>query len=371
MEKDMEDMDVTMKIKCFIDTYRKKQISFAILVTVLDGMGSTLDASKEVIKALLHILLEQQDEPESKNENIGASKETQTEGMILDDLEVFDYVSNGDFEYETEELPSESIKVEEASLEEARLFPFDDKNESFETNDSDANNDLESSSIEMQHKRARLECLICVKTFRYRIELNKHIATHDINESINENEEMDKNGEGKATNDHSTTITDNTLPKLNNSQADQNIESNKTKVDPNTPQNTPLGSEVQTKPIFTYKWQAVKNRNSKGKWVTMLIIVPYRYTYHSTLQSGVLRFICLGCRKNKKYTHAFVKNIGFEESGKPKLELISSANDHKCVPEPNGSTRFLNSVILNRYSNSNKNLILHIMFLQGDPNQNF
>ena len=361
MEKDMEDMDVTMKIKCFIDTYRKKQISFAILVTVLDGMGSTLDASKEVIKALLHILLEQQDEPESKNENIGASKETQTEGMILDDLEVFDYVSNGDFEYETEELPSESIKVEEASLEETRLFPFDDKTESFEINDSDANNDLDSSSIEMQPKRARLECLICVKTFRYRIELNKHIATHDINESINENEEMDKNGEGKATNDHSTTITDKTLPKSNDSQAEQNIKS--------TSLNTSLGSEVQTKPIFTSKWQAVKNQNSKGKWVTMLIIVPYRYTYHSTLQSGVLRFICLGCRKNKKYTHAFVKNIGFEESGKPKLELISSANDHKCIPEPNGSTHFLNSVFLNRYSNSNKNLILQIMFLQGRVTQ--
>ena len=71
MEKDIELMDdVTLKIKCFIDTYRKKQISFATFVTILDEMGSTLDASKEVIRALLHILLERQDEPDSKSEYI-------------------------------------------------------------------------------------------------------------------------------------------------------------------------------------------------------------------------------------------------------------------------------------------------------------
>ena len=195
MEKDIELMDdVTLKIKCFIDTYKKKQISLAILVTVLDGMGSTLDSCKEVNRALLHILLEEQDEPESKNENDGTSKETQTEEVILDELEVSDDITNDDFENDTEELPDEIMKVEDE--EETSLVQQDDDISSFEANDIDEEEaddefyDLDDSSIDMKPKRARLGCLFCVKTFRSRVKLNKHMKSHDVDKNSIDNDDI-------------------------------------------------------------------------------------------------------------------------------------------------------------------------------------
>ena len=193
MGKDMEVIGVTMKIKCFLDTYRKKQISFATFVTILDEMGSTLDASKEVIRALLHILLEKQDEPESKSEDIGTSKETQTE-VILDELEVSDDITNEDFENDTEELPDEIMKVEDE--EEPSLVQQDDDISSFEANDIDEEEaddefyDLDDSSIDMKPKRARLGCLFCVKTFRSRVKLNEHMKSHDVDKNSIDNDDI-------------------------------------------------------------------------------------------------------------------------------------------------------------------------------------
>ena len=190
----MEVMGVTMKIKCFFDTYRKKQISFATFVTILDEMGSTLDASKEVIKALLAILLEKQNEPESKSEHISQSKETQTEEVILDELEVSDDITNVDFENDTEELPDEIMKVEDE--EETSLVQQDDDISSFEANDIDEEEaddefyDLDDSSIDMKPKRARLGCLFCVKTFRYRVKLNKHMKSHDVDKNSIDNDDI-------------------------------------------------------------------------------------------------------------------------------------------------------------------------------------
>ena len=183
-------MDVTMKIKCFIDTYRKRQISFATLVTILDEIGSTLEASKEVIRALLHILLEKQNEAE----NISQSKETQTEEVTLDELEVTDDITNVDFDDDTEELPDDIMKVEDE--EETSLVQQDDVISSFEANDFDEEEaddeyyDLDASSIDMKPKRARLECLICVKTFRYRVQLNKHMKSHDVDKNSIDNDDI-------------------------------------------------------------------------------------------------------------------------------------------------------------------------------------
>ena len=351
MEKDIELMDdVALKIKCFIDTYKKKQISFAILVTVLDGMGSTLDSCKEVNRALLNILLEKQDEPESKIETISQNKETQTEEVILDELEVSDDITNVDFEDDTEELPDEIMKVEDEE-EEASLVQDDDIS-SFEANDineeeaDDEYYDLDASRIDMKPKRARLECLICVKTFKYRVQLNKHMNSHDVDESITESDEMNKNGGEIATNEQSTDllkITKESISGLTITKEDQNIKIKTTneRVGSSPTLNFSMGFEAKIKPFFS-SYQ----RGPNGKWVKALIDVPYQYTYHSSM-NGVERFLCNGCRRIKKTTFALVKTIGFEKSGKSMPELISLSNDHKCVPEPNG---FLNRVFLDRYS---------------------
>ena len=50
--------NLKMKIECFIDSALKKQMSWDILASVSDSMTPTLDKSKEVIKILLGIKLD-------------------------------------------------------------------------------------------------------------------------------------------------------------------------------------------------------------------------------------------------------------------------------------------------------------------------
>ena len=311
-------MDVTMKIKCFIDTYRKKQISFATLVTILDEIGSTLEASKEVIRALLHILLEKQNEAE----NISQSKETQTEEVTLDELEVTDDITNVDFEHDTEELPDDIMKVEDE--DETSLVQEDDNISSFEANDidEDEGDDDEASSMDMKPKRARLECLICVKTFRYRVQLNKHMKSHDVDGRIIESNKMNKNGGEITTKEQSIDLLK--IPK-------ESI------------------SKSVSDPFFTSKWVTKKNaENNDGKWVTTFIANPYQFGYHSTRETdGVLRFRCVGCKLKKKDTFALAKWMGNDPvTGQPIHKLLQKDDLHACTPAQ--STKGLNKVFLNR-----------------------
>ena len=194
------EIGVTMKIKCFIDAGLQNQISRASLETILEEMALTQNGSKEVIRVLLDFLYSKHEnvstpEQQSKNETIPQRQEKHTEDINLDDIEVnddtIDYIEILD---ETENMLGEPIKVEDESLKETSLDQLDDDISSFETNnineevlDDDEYYELATSSIDTKSKRERLECHVCEKTFKYRIEHNKHMKIH---EDISNNDEM-------------------------------------------------------------------------------------------------------------------------------------------------------------------------------------
>ena len=202
-----EDIEIGMKIKCFIDAGLQNQISRESLETILGEMASTQNGSKEVIRVLLDFLYSKHEnvstpEQQSKNETIPQRQEKHTEDINLDDIEVtddaIDYIEILD---ETENMLGEPIKVEDESLKETSLDQLDDDISSFETNnineevlDDDEYYELATSSIDTKSKRERLECHVCEKTFKYRIEHNKHMKIHDANEAISENAEMTNEG---------------------------------------------------------------------------------------------------------------------------------------------------------------------------------
>ena len=249
-------------------------------------------------------------------------------------------------------MPSESIKVEEESPEETNLDQFEDKISSFETNDinedifDDEYYDLATSSINSKPKRARLECLICVKTFKYRIELNKHMKSHDdVNESTIESDEIDKDGEKNV--QYEPTMAVEIISKLAS-----NLQAVKSKImakemSTNVSTKSLQGLGVLSKPFFYSHWRG----KSRGGWLTVLIYAPYQYTPDQLSRSGVQRFKCNGCRSKSAYAYAYGKVTAFGENGMPEYELMKLENDHACEPKTKGYTSFLNRVLLNRYDN--------------------
>ena len=209
MENIKESIGFGMKIKCFIDAGLQNQISRASLETILEEMASTQNGSKEVIRVLLDFLYSKHEnvstpEQQSKNETIPQRQEKHTEDINLDDIEVtddaIDYIEILD---ETENMLGEPIKVEDESLKETSLDQLDDDISSFETNDTnkevlddDEYYELATSSIDTKSNTARLECHVCEKTFKYRIEHNKHMKKHDVD--ISETNEMTKEGKENA-----------------------------------------------------------------------------------------------------------------------------------------------------------------------------
>ena len=365
MEGVKEPIGVGMKIKCFIDAGLQNQISRASLVTILDEMASTHDGSKEVIRVLLEVLYSKHGkhdnittctpEPQSKGGKIPESKETQTEEINLDEIEfphddTIDYIDMVD---ETEEMTRESIKVKEASPDETSLDQQDDKISSFEANDinedifDDEYYNLATSSINSKSKRAKLECLICVKTFKYRIQLNKHMKSHDnAVEGVIESDEINKDGE-KNVNSEPTIAEEILSQSTSNLQADPIVKSEI--VDKEMPINVSTkslqGLGVQSKPFFYSHWRG----KSRGGWLTVLIYAPYQYTPDQLSRSGVQRFKCNGCRSKSAYAYAYGKVTGYGECGMPEYELMKLENDHACEPKTKGYTSFLNRVLLNRY----------------------
>ena len=366
MENVKEPIGVNMKIKCFIDAGLQNQISRASLVTILEEIASTHDGSKEVIRVLLDLLYIKHGKHENyttsipqSQKTIHESKETQTEDINLDEIEVphddtIDYIDMVD---ETEEMVSESIKVEEKSPEETNLDQQNDEISSFETNDinedifDDEYYNLATSSINSKSKRAKLECLICVKTFKYRIQLNKHMKSHDnAVEGVIESDEINKDGE-KNVNSEPTIAEEILSQSTSNLQADPIVKSEI--VDKEMPINVSTkslqGLGVQSKPFFYSHWRG----KSRGGWLTVLIYAPYQYTPDQLSRSGVQRFKCNGCRSKSAYAYAYGKVTGFGENGMPEYELMRLENDHACEPRTNGYTNFLNRVLLNRYSMQN------------------
>ena len=353
MEGVKEPIGVGMKIKCFIDAGLQNQISRASLVTILDEMASTHDGSKEVIRVLLDFLYSKHGEHKSVATHEPQSKnETQTEDINLEDFEITDddTIEIIDIVDETEEVQSGSIKVKVESPEVTSLVPIDDKMSSIETNDinediiNDEYYDLATSSIDMQPKRARLECLICVKTFKYRIELNKHMKSHnDVNESTIESDEIIKDGEKNV--QYEPTMAVEIISKLAS-----NLQAVKSKImaremSTNVSTKSLQGLGVLSKPFFYSHWRG----KSRGGWLTVLIYAPYQYTPDQLSRSGVQRFKCNGCRSKSAYAYAYGKVTGFGENGMPEYELMRLENDHACEPRTNGYINFLNRVLLNRY----------------------
>ena len=323
--------NIKIDFKYYISSALQNKITWEALDHFLDDLTPTLATSKHVIKVLLKELQKLQSESQSKSDIIELPKETQAEDIIFDDIEVSD-----DTDGETEEFPSELIKVEDECLEQTNLDQQDDAISLFEINDIDEDisddeyYDLANSSIDIESKRARLECLICVKTFRYRVQLNKHRKTHDVDEGIIDNDEMKNNDEEIVTNEPFT-------EKPNVTEA-SGIEFPKS-----------LGFEVPSKPFFSSTWRATKRGNSKGGWVTALFIAPYQYSKQKNLPNGGVRFNCNSCKnKHKKSTWAYTNVTGYEQDGMPKYKLFDLLNDHVCQPESNGYTSFLNRVLLDR-----------------------
>ena len=124
--------NIKIDFKYYISSALQNKITWEALDHFLDDLTPTLASSKHVIKVLLKELQKLQSEFQSKSDIIENPKETQAEDIIFDDIEVFD-----DTEVETEEFPSESIKVEDESLEETILDKQDDDISLFEINDID------------------------------------------------------------------------------------------------------------------------------------------------------------------------------------------------------------------------------------------
>ena len=357
----------------FISSALQNKITWETSSHFLDDLTPTLATAKQVIQVLLKELQKLQAELQ-EFKNHGKQEEVQMldddailsneidatetpedfsskdvhDQYVQDQNEDVHTIENGDLTDDTEELFSESITEES----------FDDNNSQilklsqFESDNTNPDDDLDLTSIGMKSKRAKLECLICVKTFRYRIEHNKHMKTHDdANEGINNSNDMQK----IATNENSAKmikITQGPISKsINNLQADQNIKSRlMNEVKSILLQKSPSGLEVPTKPFFISTWQFPTKDNSKGKWVTVLINAPYQYHKHGILQSGVVRFICNSCRtKHNKSTYGYGKVTGFGENGMPEYELVNLGNDHACQPDLNCYRGFLNKIFLERY----------------------
>ena len=346
----------------FISSALQNKITWEASSHFLDDLTPTLATAKQVIKVLLKELQKLQAElQEFKNDGKQEEVQKLDDDAILsneidatetpedfsseDQNEDFNTTENGDMADDTEELFSESIKES-----------FDENNSQilnlsqFESNNTNPDDDLDLTSIEMKSKRAKLECLICVKTFRYRIEYNKHMKTHDddANEGINDMQKI-------ATDENSKMIkiTQGSISKSTNKfQTDQNVKSRlMNEVKSILLQKSPSGLGVPTKPFFMSTWQFPTKGDSKGKWVTVLINAPYQYHKHGILQSGVVRFICNSCRtKYNKSTYGYGKVTGFGENGMPEYELVNLCNDHACQPDLNCYRGFLNKIFLERYS---------------------
>ena len=124
--------NIKIDFKYYISSALQNKITWEALDHFLDDLTPTLTTSRHVIKVLLKELQKLQSEFQSKSDIIELPKETQAEDIICDDIEVSD-----DTEGETEEFPSESIKVEDESLEETILDKQDDDISLFEINDID------------------------------------------------------------------------------------------------------------------------------------------------------------------------------------------------------------------------------------------
>ena len=191
--------DVTVKIKYFIDAGMKKQISWTTLVTILGEMASTIDASKEVIKILLDVLFSKlekggkeaskhhpnsetnkhqySEDPSTQNSNFDVIDETDEDDDTVVNIDIADMKE----ELSNEELSIESFNVLEdnkqsnkgKSSDSEKIFSTPEENDINEYN-------LDTSNIDNEPKRVKLECFICMKTFRYRIELLKHMKTHVV-----------------------------------------------------------------------------------------------------------------------------------------------------------------------------------------------
>ena len=351
----------------FISSALQNKITWETSSHFLDDLTPTLATAKKVIKVLLKELQKLQAElQEFKNDG------KQEEGLILGDDAL---LSNESDATETQDLASKDVHDQyvqdqnEYVNTKENVDMIDDAEELFteslededdnskilnlselEANDTNHDDDLDSTSIEMKSKRAKLECLICVKTFRYRIEYNKHMKTHDddANEGINDMQKI-------ATDENSKMIkiTQGSISKSTNKfQTDQNVKSRlMNEVKSILLQKSPSGLGVPTKPFFMSTWQFPTKGDSKGKWVTVLINAPYQYHKHGILQSGVVRFICNSCRtKYNKSTYGYGKVTGFGENGMPEYELVNLCNDHACQPDLNCYRGFLNKIFLERYS---------------------
>ena len=357
----------------FISSALQNKITWETSSHFLDDLTPTLATAKKVIKVLLKELQKLQAElQEFKNDGkqeeglilgddallSNESDATETQDLaskdvhdqyVQDQNEYVNTKENVDMIDDAEELFSESLEDENFEDDNSKILNLSQ----FESNNTNPDDDLDLTSIEMKSKRAKLECLICVKTFRYRIEHNKHMKTHEhVNDGVNDSNDMHK----IATNENSAKmvkITQGPISKsINNLQADQNIKSRlMNEVKSILLQKSPSGLEVPTKPFFMSTWQFPTKGDSKGKWVTVLINAPYQYHKHGILQSGVVRFICNSCRtKYNKSTYGYGKVTGFGENGMPEYELVNLCNDHACQPDLNCYRGFLNKIFLERYS---------------------
>ena len=197
--------DVTVKIKYFIDAGMKKQISWTTLVTILGEMASTIDASKEVIKILLDVLFSKlekdgkeaskhhpnsetnkhqySEDPSTQNSNFDVIDETDEDDDTVVNIDIADMKE----ELSNEELPSEELSIESFNVLEENKQSNKGKSSDSETiastppQENDINEfNLDTSNNDNEPKRVKLECFICMKTFRYRIELLKHMKTHVV-----------------------------------------------------------------------------------------------------------------------------------------------------------------------------------------------
>ena len=147
-------------------------------------------------------------EPQSKNET--DSKETHPKNIDLDDIEFTDHmIENIEIMNEPEKMLSETVTVKDDCTKETSLNQLDDAFSSFETNDineevldDDEYYELATSSIDTKSNTARLECHVCEKTFKYRIEHNKHMKIHeDISNNVEMTNEAKENDIHKALNE--------------------------------------------------------------------------------------------------------------------------------------------------------------------------
>ena len=132
--------DVTVKIKYFIDAGMKKQISWTTLVTILEEMASTIDASKEVIKILLDVLFSKlekggkeaskhhpnsetnkhqySEDPSTQDSNFDVIDETNEDDDTVVNIDIADMKE----ELSNEELPSEELSIESFNVLEDNTF---------------------------------------------------------------------------------------------------------------------------------------------------------------------------------------------------------------------------------------------------------